>query len=986
MVFACRHLLLGFLILGICLISAGQAVARNTPGEYLVNNWTTADGLPENTVRAIVETRDGYLWLGTANGLARFDGVRFKRFNSANTPDLFVDDIFGLQEDRAGDLWVSTRRAVLRYHQNRFVEMKLPGSEVMPTLGNLTRDREGNLWMHGPAGIVWWDGQKLEAIPKQPEGPERVTSLCAAPAGGLWIASANGLWRYEGGRMERVPVAPLPQIITATPDGRLWGLVEERQLFVWENDRWSLVTDFGEERYRTLVGAPNGDVWVGAASGPGSFRVRGKEITEISRAHGLEGNRAICFRPDREGNIWIGMNGAGLYRLRERRVRVLDQRDGLQSLALTSICEDAQGAIWVNVMGWNLHRLTGERFAPVEIAAYGQPTALVPAGGSGLWAGTFYGGLSRVQNGTITTRLGAEAGTRCLFVDRDGGVWRGTRTDGVEHIVGTNVTRYRKAQGLAFDNVYCLTQDREGAIWAGTEEGLSRIANGRITGYGITNGLGHRFITALTVDSRGTLWAGTQGGGLSGWNGTRFLTLTTQHGLADDTVTQLIEDDLQHLWIGSRAGLKRVPVSQLAEFLEGKRSVVTGPLVGRNEGLVRPDTWTEYQPAGIKSRDGRLWFCTSSGVVVVDPRRFLKPAPAPMVHVEEVTVDGRAAPERTEPERAVRIPAGAERVELHYTGISPSGADLVRFRYQLQGYDRGWVEAGHVRLANYTRVSPGRYAFVVQAVNNDGVWNAAGDTLALVFEPKVWQTKWFRAGLVLVLLGCGPALYLWRVRRLERRRKAQEAFSRKLIFSQEQERQRIAAELHDSLGQNLLVIKNRAALALAQREQPEKVIAQVAEVSVMASAAIREVREIAQNLRPFQLDELGLTKAIVAMSRNLADASGMEFKTELEKVDGALPPEFEINFYRVVQECLNNIVKHAQGTRATITLRREGASLHLIVADNGRGFDPEKARAGDGQGIGMSNIVERTGTMRGTVSFDSHPGAGTRIEIKVPLE
>ena len=221
---------------------------------------------------------------------------------------------------------------------------------------------------------------------------------------------------------------------------------------------------------------------------------------------------------------------------------------------------------------------------------------------------------------------------------------------------------------------------------------------------------------------------------------------------------------------------------------------------------------------------------------------------------------------------------------------------------------------------------------------------------------------------------------------MERRRKAQEAFSRKLIFSPEQERQRIAAELHDSLGQNLLVIKNRAALALAQREQPEKVIAQVAEVSVMASAAIREVREIAQNLRPFQLDELGLTKAIVAMSRNLADASGMEFKTELEKVDGALPPEFEINFYRVVQECLNNIVKHAQGTRATITLRREGASLHLIVADNGRGFDPERARAGDGQGIGMSNIVERTGTMRGTVSFDSHPGAGTRIEIKVPLE
>lgn len=467
---------------------------------------------------------------------------------------------------------------------------------------------------------------------------------------------------------------------------------------------------------------------------------------------------------------------------------------------------------------------------------------------------------------------------------------------------------------------------------------MNRIEGERITRFGAAEGLGHPFVSALCVDSRGTLWAGTLGGGLSAWNGRRFVTLTTHEGLPHDTVEQLLEDDFGHLWLGTRLGLMRVALTQLHDFIAGKTRVVTGTLIGRDEGLLRPNFWTEYQPASLKTRDGRLWFCTGSGLVEIDPRRFARSAAAPIVHIEEVAVDGSLKSEIGNPKAEIVIAPGSERLEVRYTGISPSEPEQVRFRYRLAGYDRDWVEAGRTRFASYSKLPPGRYTFEVKAANNDGVWNETRAALAFVVQPTFWQTRWFRGALAVLGLGAIFAVHRWRIARLERRRAAQEVFSRKLIDSQEQERQRIAAELHDSLGQNLLVIKNRAALALAQQAHPEKMAAQVQEVSAMASAAVREVRAIAQNLRPFQIDELGLTKAIRAMTQTMGDASGIEFTADFDDVDHALPPEFEISFYRTVQECLSNVVKHSQARTATLTLRRAADALHLSVSDDGRGF------------------------------------------------
>lgn len=952
---------------------------------YLIRNWTTADGLPENTVRAIIETRDGYLWMGTANGLARFDGVRFTSFDAANTPEFFSANIAELAEDPQGGLWIRSGRGTFRLHEGHFESMPRPGDGA---LWNFVSDAKGDLWMRAgfDRGLVRWTGEKLEMV-RTPDGPTNIFHICAAAEGGLWIAAGNGLWSWRDGQARKEAEGRTPELI-ATSQGRLWGVVDEVQLVVLDQGRWSPVTDFGGERCSTLWTAANGDVWIGAGSRNRAFRWRNGRLVEINSAQGLEGNRTICFAEDREGNVWAGMNNAGLYRFREKRVRVYNRDDGFQGLYISSVTEDAGGTVLANVMGWTMHRFESNRFAPLQFdgscGPFENPTALVPAGAGGVWAGTYDGALARVVDRCVVERIGSDAGTRALFIDRDGGLWRGTRSAGVEHFSGTNITRYTTHEGLSFNDVYCFAQDRSGALWVGTEQDLNRIQGGTITRFGTTNGLGSRFVMALCVDSRGTLWAGTLGGGLSGWNGSRFLTLTSHEGLADDAVQQLIEDDHQHLWIGTRAGLMRVSLDHLHDFMHGRARVIAGTLVGRNEGLVRPDCWTEYQPAGIKARDGRLWVGTSSGLTLIDPRQFSKRAVPPIVYIEGLTVDGKWRSEIGNSKSVIVVPSGSQRLEMRYTGLSPSEPELVRFRYRLQGYDRDWVEAGRTRFASYARVPPGRYDFQVRAMNNDGVWNETGATVGLVVEPAFWQRAWFRGALALVFAGIMFAGYRTRISQLERRRRAQEAFSRQLIDSQEQERKRIAGELHDSLGQNLLVIKNRASLALTQRNDPDKMAEQVSEVSAMTSAAIREVREIAQNLRPFQIDELGLTESIASMVRKVGDASGIEFRTQLDDIDHALPPEFEINFYRILQECLNNVAKHSQAKTASIVLRREQHSLQLKVQDEGCGFTTRDAHP-EGRGFGFKNITERARTMGGEARVESSPGEGTRVDVVIPV-
>jgi signal transduction histidine kinase len=370
-------------------------------------------------------------------------------------------------------------------------------------------------------------------------------------------------------------------------------------------------------------------------------------------------------------------------------------------------------------------------------------------------------------------------------------------------------------------------------------------------------------------------------------------------------------------------------------------------------------------PAGVKTRDGKLWFPTQDGVAVIDPEAMpSNPNPPPVV-IESFLID-------REPQafdRPLRIPPGKANIEIQYTGLSFINSERLLFKYRLAGADDDWVEAGTRRAAYYSHVAPGHYTFTVLAANSDGLWNNIGASLAFTVLPAWHQTAWFRVPALVAVCGAALGFYRRRIARLEAQRAAQQEFSLRLIQSQEQERKRIAGELHDSLGQSLLMIRNRALLGLNPQPNLGTTENQLNEISSLAASALSEAREIAHNLRPYQLDELGFTRALRSMLQKTAQSARLALKIELEESDGLLPPEFEINLFRIVQECVNNIVRHSHASAASVILTKTEQTVRLLVEDNGCGFDATQiAKSTErSEGMGLRGIAERVRLMGGTL-------------------
>jgi signal transduction histidine kinase len=423
-------------------------------------------------------------------------------------------------------------------------------------------------------------------------------------------------------------------------------------------------------------------------------------------------------------------------------------------------------------------------------------------------------------------------------------------------------------------------------------------------------------------------------------------------------------------------GIYRASRKELNELAEGRIKTITCIAYGVADGMKSNETNGGSQPAGWKDREGKLWFPTLKGVVSIDPNNLNK-LPPPVV-IEQVLVDKMAVT----PHQMITIQPGQSDLEIHYAGLSLTAPEKVRFKYKLEGYDRDWVDAKDRRVAYYTQVAPGAYTFRVMAANNDGVWSTRDATIRLTVVPPFWRTWWFIFFSAVALAAVAFVLYRRRVGKLERARVAQEAFSRQLIESQETERKRIAAELHDSLGQELLIIKNRAALGLKMLGDTSKTREQMEQIAGTASQAITEVRQIAYNLRPYHLDEIGLSQSLEELIERVADACPIRFRSEIENIDELLPKEAAINLYRIVQEGLNNIVKHSQASEARLTVKRSSRDLEVLIEDNGKGLSVanETNRSG---GFGLTGLSERARIIGATLSISSLPDKGTTVKLNI---
>jgi signal transduction histidine kinase len=459
--------------------------------------------------------------------------------------------------------------------------------------------------------------------------------------------------------------------------------------------------------------------------------------------------------------------------------------------------------------------------------------------------------------------------------------------------------------------------------------------------------------------------------------------------LFNNGVFQILEDGHGNLWMSSNRGIHRANRKELNEFAEGRRRTFTSVSYGRSDGMLNIECNGGRWPSGIKSRDGKLWFPTQDGAAVINPEAVMSnPTPPPVV-IESVLLERQPIPLDT----AVRIPPGKSNLEIQYTALSFINSDRLQFKYRLTEIDKDWVQAGTRRTAYYSHVPPGKYTFMVLAANSDGLWNESGASLGLTVLPAFHQTMWFRA--LAIVAGCGATLGFFRRRiaRLEAERSTQHQFSRRLIESQDAERKRIAAELHDSLGQELLIIKNRALLGL-QAPSDGPATDHLSEISRLTSTALQEVRDIAYNLRPYQLDQFGLTEGIEAVVRKLGSASGIHFDLGVDSIDGIFSAVDESHLFRIVQEATNNIIKHSGATQASLHIQRDGPKLRILIQDNGCGFPGETGAeaketraAADGKkgGFGLPGMAERVRILGGTMRVQSAPGQGTQLELTLPI-
>jgi signal transduction histidine kinase/ligand-binding sensor domain-containing protein len=948
--------------------------------EYRFDTWTTDNGLPQGSVNSIRQTRDGFIWMTTFGGLVRYDGLRFQVFNTGNTKGLRASRFSRLEEDGQGNLWMSTEgQGVTRYKDGVFTtfttENGLPDNFVQ----QIEIDSNGDMILDFMGRILRWNGETfVDNVPST--GEPNLPPLHRLKNGG-WYFENSRLRKYENGQLT-VDYPTDLVVLRAMEDskGRLWIAADQKDFLYMLKDgklsEYHRSDGFPEFRMGIMTEDSSGQLWFGASDGV--YQFDGQKFTRYTTADGLVRGLVTSIFQDREGTLWVGTSG-GLSRLTRRTITTYSAADGLAHDNVYPIYEDADGKIWIG--SWaglssyenGVFQNIGHRHsADAELMM-----SILRDTRGNLWLGGWSGLVMPPENHAPKPGPNILTGmnVRAIYEDRAGNVWFGTSV-GLVKFDGRVYISYSHKEGLPAKGVFVIREDRAGTLWIGTESGLVAYRNGQFNSITERLGAAGNIVRSIYEDAEGTLWIGMYDSGIYRFKNDVFTHYTTENGLFDNGAFSMVEDDQGNFWISCNLGIYRVRKADFNDVADGRIGEVTSILYNKRDGMLNSECNGGGQNAGLRARDGRIWFPTQQGVAVIDPQTIpLNPIPPPVV-IESLVIDTKTVDQY----KKIEIQPEQSSLEIHYSGLSFINPELVKFKYKLEGLDPEWIDAQTRRTAYYSHIPPGNYTFKVLAANRDGVWNEQGAILSLAVLPPFWRTWWF---LVLASIGVTLiifTLYRRRINMLTRAHAAQEAFALKLIESQERERKRIAAELHDSLGQSLVLIKNWALLAIQAYTQKRSPKANLDEISETASEAIKEVREISYNLGPYQLDRLGLKKTIEEMIQKVDDSSPTKFILDIGEIDGCLARDAEVSFFRIVQEALNNVVKHAAATEASLGIGKEGGHLVLTIRDDGNGFDAARSESGFGL-VGMS---ERVGLLRGEISVRSEIGKGTSVRVRLP--
>ena len=1022
---------------------------RADAGEYLIDAWNSENGLPDNFVTSIVQTPDGYLWVGTYNGLARFDGSRFVIFRPENTPQLGHARIVKLFLDAQGSLWINTYDGSLTSLRNGVFIQEWNGSKKGVSEAWLVASdsreiifafRSGLLISRPVATGVSNDWQVL-----QPPGNPPGAFYCEDHAGSLWCSTLDGkLWRITNRRFQSVPISASlrgREIHWLAPDwsGRIW-VGTEKEIAAWDGNSFKDMTPVGDRdlNVASLTFFQNGGVLVAAngrlrkclnrnwiselnawpdlmqeqqlqslihhdqegglwrtSRGLGIFHVNSNDVSEeITITNGLPGDHTTCWLEDQEGNIWVGMGNNGLARLRKRRFEVIGTPDGQVPRPAMSVCEDQAGALWVGTYGGGLNRWQNGSLTHFSI-----PTpcpgdfvfSIYPVSAEKLWISAGFEDFYFFQDGQLKSAPTPVHAIKSILVDRQGRTWLGKK-DGVDCWVDGKLREWSSHTGSIAKPVRALAEDKQGVIWIGADDGnIYRFDGDQLRAFRLPEFAAHQAIWSLLADADGTLWIGTSDGGLLHFDARYFTRFTSKDGLPDDMICQILDDEHGSLWIGSHHGICRVSKNSLRDFVSGKAHAISCSVYDRSDGLPTMQCSDMYQPSAWRGHDGKLWFATVKGVVGVQPNEVPINSRPPPVVIEEFLVDGKIqtrSQEHAANTPALKISPGKLNFEFRYTALSLADADKIKFRYKLEGFDSGWINAETRRWVKYNYLKPGVYRFHVVACNNDGLWNEIGDSINLRVLPHFWETWWFLAllGLALTASVASAARYISNrglrreLARLERQR------------DMEQDRARIARDIHDHIGSGLTRINLLNELLLG--DPPDQLPDRVGQITGVTCELMRAMDEIVWAVNPKNDTLDSLMSYLCDYSDEYLRVAKIRLRINMPTPLPAwhLTSEVRHNIFLAVKEILNNIVKHSQASEVFITLQLDDGSAMLEIRDNGRGFQLDSVApnlSGEAlysKGNGLGNLRKRALIIGGVCSIRSELGKGSIIELIIPVQ
>lgn len=906
------------------LVLRAGAASPAAASEVVVRVWQSQDGLPSNVVRSVVQASDGYLWVATAEGVARFDGFEFQVIEPEGEMRRLRLVFSKLFATSGGQIWAATYQ------------------------GELFQVAEGRL-------------QRILKNSKR-SNPPLVTQLIEDAAGEIYFKRGQ-----EYGRISENPMVKL-----INPSEKL---LAEFEADLKKQAAGGRIVD---PESRPVLRDRAARVWRAGPEGGLTIEAQGEPPVSVELPQRGQAFAVNELLEDNEGNVWVATPVNGLVRVHHARIDVLDTNAGQNELAVWALLEDRQGIWWIANRRGGLTRWTSEGSSEIQLSSSRSVAAIFEDRDSQLWVASGGGSVFRLIDGELKPQFSktqVPSKVRAITQDSSGTLWFGG-SQGLSSYSGGNVRRFRREDGIPDQDLTVLQPFPGGEVIAGTSSGRVLLGGaGGFTTIGEPAVLKHQWISGILPVTLREAWVSTLGSGLYLWDGKNWTCFDAESGLPDSRLTTVLDDGKGGIWLGSLGGIIHAERRELLAHARNPSSAIRWLRLDHTDGLPSRECIGGYQPAGWRARDGMLWFPTGGGIARVRPGQVKINRIPPVVYLQSARANGvlhdvGQGPVTTDPGRA--------RLEFRFVGLSYSAPEKITYRARLAGLDESWRELGNQRVAAYEAVPPGKYTFEVMAANGDGVRGAEPARIEVVIKPKFWETSWFylSVGLCILATAAGTG---WLAARTRMKSRIQFL---KIRNARESERARIARDLHDDLGASLTEISILAALA-AEDADNSPLQPSLDQLSVKAKYVVGSLDEIVWAVNPRADTLRSLVDYIAAFAHEFLDIARIPLRLDIARE----VPEFQLSttqrhgVFLAAREALNNIVKHSGATEAHLRITLADDLLEIQIQDNGRGFELDYAAGGNGLG----NLKQRMQEAGGDCRIETSRAGGTIIFLALPL-